>query len=216
MPRAKSYDPGEALDAAVGAFWRAGYRGTSVADLEEATGVNRFGLSTHFGGKPSLYVQCLDRYVAGVEATAWGPLKAGGLAGVRTFLAASVDPAAQPAAAAYGCLMVNALAEGTGDFAGPAAAAVRARLTGYVARLESLLAAALAAALLRGEVSAGFDAAGRAAQLTAFVLGAQARNRLFGDVAASAPAVRAALADLDAWAAEPPDTAPGPRPDRRE
>ncbi|MFC5742173.1 TetR/AcrR family transcriptional regulator [Dyella tabacisoli] len=62
--RPRAYDPDQALTDAMGTFWRAGYAGTSLDDLSEATGMNRPSLYSAFGDKHGLYLQTLDRYIA--------------------------------------------------------------------------------------------------------------------------------------------------------
>lgn len=40
MARPREFEPEEALDAIMGVFWRQGYEGTSLQDIEAATGLN--------------------------------------------------------------------------------------------------------------------------------------------------------------------------------
>ena len=61
--RPRAYDPGAALAAATRAFWRAGYAGTSLDALSEATGMNRPSLYGAFGDKRALYLAALQRYI---------------------------------------------------------------------------------------------------------------------------------------------------------
>src|SRR5262249_42045856 len=66
--RPRAYDPDEALARAMGAFWDAGYAGTSLDDLSAATGMNRPSLYAAFGDKHALYQKALERYRAGGRA----------------------------------------------------------------------------------------------------------------------------------------------------
>ena len=61
--RPRAYDPESALTRATGAFWRAGFAGTSLDDLSAAMGMNRPSLYGAFGDKRDLYLAALDRYV---------------------------------------------------------------------------------------------------------------------------------------------------------
>jgi TetR/AcrR family transcriptional regulator, copper-responsive repressor len=61
--RPRAYDPGTALAPATAAFWRAGYAGTSLDALSQATGMNRPSLYGAFGDKRALYLAALQRYV---------------------------------------------------------------------------------------------------------------------------------------------------------
>ena len=44
------------------AFWERGYEATSVDDLVQCMGINRFSLYSTFGGKHQLFVAALERY----------------------------------------------------------------------------------------------------------------------------------------------------------
>jgi AcrR family transcriptional regulator len=61
--RPRAYDPETALARAAAVFWKAGYAGTSLEDLSEATGMNRPSLYAAFGDKRDLYLKTLDYYV---------------------------------------------------------------------------------------------------------------------------------------------------------
>ena len=60
--RPRAYDPAQALARAADTFWKAGYAGTSLDDLSEATGMNRPSLYAAFGDKRDLYLKTLDYY----------------------------------------------------------------------------------------------------------------------------------------------------------
>ncbi|MEZ2416319.1 TetR/AcrR family transcriptional regulator [Luteibacter sp. RCC_6_2] len=60
--RPRAYDPETALRQAAGAFWKAGYAGTSLDDLSDATGMNRPSLRAAFGDKHDIYVKALRVY----------------------------------------------------------------------------------------------------------------------------------------------------------
>jgi AcrR family transcriptional regulator len=62
MGRPRSFDVEEALEAALGVFWRKGFEGTSYADLVAATGVERPALYSAFGNKDALFLRALERY----------------------------------------------------------------------------------------------------------------------------------------------------------
>jgi AcrR family transcriptional regulator len=62
--RPRAYDPDTALARAAAVFWKAGYAGTSLDDLSEATGMNRPSLYAAFGDKRDLYLKTLERYSA--------------------------------------------------------------------------------------------------------------------------------------------------------
>lgn len=58
----KQYTREAALDAAMGAFWRGGFHGTSVATLCAATRLNRKTLYAEFGDKGTLYAEAVGLY----------------------------------------------------------------------------------------------------------------------------------------------------------
>src|SRR5256714_15175322 len=60
--RPRAYDPKIALARAADVFWKAGYAGTSLDDLVEATGMNPPGLYAAFGDKRDLYLKTLEYY----------------------------------------------------------------------------------------------------------------------------------------------------------
>jgi len=60
--RPRAYDPQLALALAAEVFWKAGYAGTSLDDLVEATGMNRPSLYAAFGDKRHLYLKTLEYY----------------------------------------------------------------------------------------------------------------------------------------------------------
>jgi len=62
MARPKTFEPEQALDAALDLFWRQGYEATSMADLQDAMGIGRQSLYDTFGDKHELFLRTLDRY----------------------------------------------------------------------------------------------------------------------------------------------------------
>ncbi len=56
------FDEGQALDAAMRAFWEGGYEATGLDQLQSATGVGRQSLYNKFGDKRALFLRCLVRY----------------------------------------------------------------------------------------------------------------------------------------------------------
>lgn len=62
MPRQKQYDPDAVVEKAMHVFWEKGYEATSVQELVEATGINRFSMYQAFGDKRGLFLRALDHY----------------------------------------------------------------------------------------------------------------------------------------------------------
>ncbi len=62
MPRQKQYDPNVVVERAMNVFWEKGYEATSVQDLVDATGINRFSMYQAFGDKRGLFLRALEHY----------------------------------------------------------------------------------------------------------------------------------------------------------
>jgi AcrR family transcriptional regulator len=123
---------------------------TSIVDLERCTGLDRSSLYNAFGSKDALFEAALRSYLEeGIESRLI-PLRQPD-AGLKTVAAFFVGMAqtlrANPAQAARGCLMVNAVAElGAQD--------PRAALAGtYRDAFRSAFLSALRQAAARGEIS---------------------------------------------------------------
>lgn len=93
MARPKSFDPDEALDRAMDCFWEQGFDETSVQDLVERMGVNRFSLYSTFGDKRELFLAALDRYRQTVVEPRLCALEsgAGGLGDIEAFLGSMIE-----------------------------------------------------------------------------------------------------------------------------
>lgn len=59
---AKSFDPDAVLKLARDVFWRRGYDGTSISELESVLGIGRKSLYDTFGSKRELYLRALGHY----------------------------------------------------------------------------------------------------------------------------------------------------------
>jgi len=66
MVGTKQFDHDAVVDRAMMMFWRRGYGGTSIQDLEKATRLRRGSLYNAFGDKQGLFVAALRRYEATV------------------------------------------------------------------------------------------------------------------------------------------------------
>ncbi|WP_126453957.1 TetR/AcrR family transcriptional regulator [Sulfuriflexus mobilis] len=65
MGRSKEFDPDEVLDKAMHLFWEKGYEATSMKELEQGLGINKFSIYNTFGNKHALFLATLKRYAAG-------------------------------------------------------------------------------------------------------------------------------------------------------
>jgi TetR/AcrR family transcriptional repressor of nem operon len=62
MSRPQEFNTAEALQQAMGVFWRKGYEATSLTDLLAATGLSKSSLYATFGGKRELFIAAFDAY----------------------------------------------------------------------------------------------------------------------------------------------------------
>ncbi len=169
-------------------FWEQGYERTSIADLEERTGLNRSSLYQEFGSKQKLFeasLECYaDRVISGLLAGLRGGTGTGlppgggqpagsglapetGLAAVAALFRRVAELCRCDAAVSTrGCMMVNATAELAAHDAG-----VRAHAAAYRDRLRADFGAALSRAAALGEIAPG-TAGSRAALLASALMGA--------------------------------------------
>ncbi|MBJ6760567.1 TetR/AcrR family transcriptional regulator [Myxococcaceae bacterium JPH2] len=78
MARTRTFNTDEAVRAARDLFWERGYEATSLADLEDATGLGRSSLYQAFGSKRGLYDAAVEHYLRHVIAPLIAPLEAPG------------------------------------------------------------------------------------------------------------------------------------------
>ena len=111
MGRKRSFNTQEAVRAARSVFWSNGFEGSSLPDLEEATGLNRSSLYHAFGSKRGLFDAVVDSYLDEVvrprlriltEAPIPPDAVSIYLTGLKNALLAPASPASE-----HGCLMVN-------------------------------------------------------------------------------------------------------------
>lgn len=109
MARPRQFDPAEALQKVKEAFWRSGYEGTSIRDIELETGLRKQSLYRLFGDKRDMYRFALADYgqkeARGAEAYLEGPGPAP--ARFRRFFDALIEEA-ETETGRRGCFLCNA------------------------------------------------------------------------------------------------------------
>jgi len=194
VARPKSYDRNAALAAARDLFWERGYEATSIADLENGTGLNRSRIYAEFGSKHGLFEAALECYADQVIVLLHDGVRDGeaGLdaaAGLFTRLAEVLD--CHRVLGIHGCLMVNTIAElaARDERIRPAAAR-------YRDRVRSDFSAALGRAAAAGEIHAdSVDA--RAKLLAAALMGTWLAVRV--DPADARSLCRSIADEISSW-----------------
>lgn len=141
MARLREFDVDEALDAVMGVFWRQGYEGASMHDIEAATGLNKQSLYRIFPDKRAMYLAALARYEALEMGKAETVLSGEGSARDRisTLFDGVIALAAKGDRA--GCFLCNAAAD-----QGQQDRETTERVSAAMRRLEKMFRAALAEA----------------------------------------------------------------------
>src|SRR5215469_11490243 len=152
--RPKNYRRDAVLVAARDLFWERGYEATSIADLEQRTGLNRSSIYQEFGNKRGLFEAALTCYADQVISTLFADVRDDGAgldAVVGLFARLAELFRCDQAVSTRGCLMINATAElaARDERVRPAAAK-------YRDRLRTDFATALGRAAATGVIDARF------------------------------------------------------------
>jgi AcrR family transcriptional regulator len=172
--RPRSYDPEQALQQIMEAFWKTGYSGTSLDDLSDATGLNRPSLYAAFGDKRATYLKALAHY----QQLAAGPIGAALSSGdplcdvlmrvYRAMLCLYFSPEGEP----RGCFVI-----GTATTEALEEPEIRAVLMSGLRQLDASFASCIEAARQCGEISANSSTAALAALASATLYSLAIRAR---------------------------------------
>ncbi len=167
MARRKEFEPVEALDKAMGLFWRQGYEATSMQDLIEHLGINRQSLYDTFGDKHELFLAALDRYCSVHVLERFRMLEQPGsaLTAIRQFFRSLVELAGTDKAK-RGCLVANSTVE-----LAPHDKDIGARVASALSWIEEAFHKALVRARKDGELGERHDPRALARFLTCFAMG---------------------------------------------
>lgn len=163
----------ETLEKVMDHFWRHGYTATSLADLEEATGLYRGSLYNAFGDKRELFMHSLRRYdrihreakTSGLDRQ---PSPRGAV--IAFFEAAAQDVARD------GCLVVNSALElGAHD------AEVASFVERSFERIEEFFLRLIERGQAAGEISPRVEPNGAAKTLLGMLLGLRVLARISPD-----------------------------------
>jgi TetR/AcrR family transcriptional repressor of nem operon len=149
MARPLSFERALALDAAMNLIWARGYHGASVADLVDATGLNKSSIYNSFGNKHRVLSEVIDHYTAAQVGMLESLLAAHGLRkGLRLLFENIIDDNNE----GRGCLLVNCSAE-----LAPRDRRVAKRVRSGLDALASVLSAQAAKAQAAQQLSRSVD-----------------------------------------------------------
>lgn len=191
MARPRSFDSDVVLDKAAQAFRAKGFDGTSVEELEKATGLRRASLYGAYGDKRALYLAALKRYQGTRGVRLLEELNAAktGRSAIERLFQITVEDAASDSA---GCLLANAASERSAHDGNVARCVEDNRR-----RVEGALLAAVLRGRADGSVKARGDARSSARFLFAATLGIRALARTGCDKAELKAVAGEALRTLD-------------------
>lgn len=118
MPRERDFSESEALNRLTDVFCTHGYASTSLALLQEATGLGKQSLYNTFGDKQSMYLQAINcavqrgaRHIAAMQAAE------NGRAALALYFDAVVQTCASANPAEKSCIVTSGLLEGVDEAA---------------------------------------------------------------------------------------------------
>lgn len=190
----KNFDPDQALLAARDTFWRLGYDGTGIAELETELGIGRKSLYDTFGNKRELYLKALERYgdtviqricerLENPQASAISNLE-------RTLQRLAQNHGSEES---RGCMLGVAMAQAQQEDE-----ELAQLIRSYLARLERALERALRRAQQAGDVRSGLSPRDSARNLVALTQGLALMGRVTEKPDMTRSIVRASLAGLRA------------------
>ena len=192
--RPREFDADEVLDRVIDLFWSQGYEATSVADLAEASGLNKSSIYNTFGSKEQLFQSAIERYVEAREAKFHALLRdgTGGLDDVHRMLDLARHEADAPLGW-RGCMAVNTATE-----LGGREPAMTRMSTRFRDEIRISFRAALQRAAAAGEIDA--DAVERYAELLlAFMLSLSVFSRGGADSAELGRQFEAISTTINTW-----------------
>ncbi|MEM7585186.1 MAG: TetR/AcrR family transcriptional regulator [Acidobacteriota bacterium] len=173
MPWQKNFEIDDALESAMQVFWAKGYDATSIADLTDATGVQRQSLYNAIGDKRSLFIRCLLKYDTEQRQAKLASLESRGtpVEAIRDLFTSIVEDSSC-SESNRGCFLVNtALALQGHD------EEVRVLVTSALEDFRSFFKRLVQHAKVRGDVASDLDADATASGLMAAFVGMQAMAR---------------------------------------
>ncbi len=149
MGRPREFQESDVVDDAVRQFWKNGYRGTSITDLLNATGLERGSLYKAFDDKHSLFEAALGVYLRAGRVAMRRILEGKGapLDRLRDWINQALEKCAGAEDSPCGCLAVNSMIE-----LAPSDHRIRIRLARHWSIVEGSLTRTLAEGQRVGEI----------------------------------------------------------------
>jgi TetR/AcrR family transcriptional regulator, transcriptional repressor for nem operon len=191
---AKSFDPEQALARARDVFWRRGYAGTAISELESAIGVGRKSLYDTFGSKRALYLRSIEQYTETVIGRICR-----GLADSRNSPMENLERVLNRlqehhgSEQSLGCLLGVAMAQTDSDDT-----ELQKLLLGYLKKLETAFTKTLRAAQADGAITPCVRPQDAARQLVALTQGMALLGRIQNTATMQRSIVRSTLQSLRA------------------
>lgn len=172
MQTTEPYESTDATTTLKELFWKRGYERTSIEDVVQATGMNRYALYNAFGGKRDLFLAALDDYyferksvfLENLNSPETPPLDA--VRGVMEFAIAEL------ADRGAGCLLCN-----VANDMGPTDPVIAARVDAYLTEIEFAYGEALVRAEDAGALNPNISPQDGAKMLIAIQLGIGVRAK---------------------------------------
>lgn len=156
MARPRGYDEEEVLKRALATFWEKGYSGTSIVDIERATGLNKSSLYSGIGNKQAIYIKVMQLFRDYAQDLFGGALEPqpddrGFVDVIERYLrAAMLIDGNSPCVGVRGCAVIStATAEAVND------PQIRAVLDEVLQTMDMQLHVRLEEAVRKGELPAG-------------------------------------------------------------
>ena len=189
--RPLSFDREAALHQAMLLFWRYGYEATSLSALTAAMGISAPSLYAAFGDKKQLFLQAVNRYLAGPPTPAEMIAAAASAHDAALLLLHGAAIGFTGAYTPAGCLLASAATN-----CSPAAADVQAALAARRRDIEAALRDRIAKDVAAGELGKDTDADGLAGHVMAAIQGLSSLAR---DGATRDKLLRVAAVAMQAW-----------------
>lgn len=153
MPRHREFDEYEVLTAAMNTFWSQGYEGTSIQDLENATGLTRTSIYNAYGNKRQLFQTIIEHYQDNVLAHLVALLDSGSTIqeSVKKLLIGSIDLHFRQDTPGGCLILLSVLERDQHD------EETTEMLEGILNQLQKTLQSKMTAALKRGELKKNAD-----------------------------------------------------------